>query len=166
MTQFTIDVADTFSFKRAGQIFTVDSTTMPAAIIADIVYHGFTQKIGDAAAGKDGDEAYDAMVKVYESLQKGNWGRERGVTTGPAWLPYAIAIVRKLLGADNKAAYDAIPSDDQKARVAFLTGLFDGLTDDQRAGIQLQAETAYDAAQAEKAREKAMLRNLGANIGL
>jgi hypothetical protein len=89
------------------------------------------------------------------------WGRERSASAGPAWMGYALAIVRSKLGEANKKAYGDIPSDDQKARNAFLRGLYDGLSDTVRGAI--------DAAAQEQLRidneKKQVAKTLG-NIGL
>lgn len=158
MYTITIGLENEIEFKRAGVVFRVDTSTIPAEMLTELVYHGLTQKIGDAAAGvkDDADAALAKMNAVYESLQSGQWGRERSVSTGPAWLPYALAIIRGKLGEANKAAYTAIPSDDQKARTAFLQGLFDGLTDEQRGAVQTVAEDALAADRAKKAAARAI----------
>jgi hypothetical protein len=38
-----------------------------------LAMYGISQKLGDAAAGKDGQEAVDAINKVAEGLIKGDW---------------------------------------------------------------------------------------------
>jgi hypothetical protein len=163
MFTITLGLHPEVSFKRADVNFTVDVESLPAEILADLIYHGLTQKIGDAAAGvkDDPDTAKEKMRAVYAALQNGVWGRERSASAGPAWMGYALAIVRSKLGEANKKAYGDIPSDDQKARNAFLRGLYDGLSDTVRGAI--------DAAAQEQLRidneKKQVAKTLG-NIGL
>ena len=42
-------------------------------IKAKLGMFGLSQKLGDAAAGKDGEDARDAIVKVAEGLIAGDW---------------------------------------------------------------------------------------------
>lgn len=159
----TLELHPEISFKRADVNFTVDVQSIPEDMLAELIYHGLTQKIGDAAAGvkDDADKAREKMGAVYAALQSGMWGRERSASAGPAWMGYALAIVRSKLGEANKKAYGDIPSDDQKARNAFLRGLYDGLSDTVRGAI--------DAAAQEQLRidneKKQVAKGLG-NIGL
>jgi len=52
---------------------TLDFATLPEGIQALLGPYGMSQKIGDAAAGKKGQESVDAMNKVWEGLLAGNW---------------------------------------------------------------------------------------------
>jgi hypothetical protein len=52
---------------------TFDAGSLPAAIQANLMPYGLSQKLGDAAAGKEGQEAVDAINKVWEGLSKGDW---------------------------------------------------------------------------------------------
>ena len=75
--QITITLPDSVRFIRAGFEMAYDMTVLPAHILAELVEHGLTQKVGDAAAGKDGDEARAKMDMVYKSLCDGEWGVRR-----------------------------------------------------------------------------------------
>jgi hypothetical protein len=46
---------------------------LPAAIQANLGPYGLSQKLGDAAAGKEGQEAVDSINKIFEGLMKGDW---------------------------------------------------------------------------------------------
>ena len=50
-----------------------DAGSLPAAIQANLMPYGLSQKLGDAAAGREGQEAVDAINKVWEGLAKGDW---------------------------------------------------------------------------------------------
>jgi hypothetical protein len=50
-----------------------DFATLPEGIQALLGPFGMSQKLGDAAAGKKGEEAVNAINKVWEGLQAGNW---------------------------------------------------------------------------------------------
>ena len=45
----------------------------PKEVQANFAKHGMAQKLGDAAAGKNGQEAVDSIMKVHEGLMSGNW---------------------------------------------------------------------------------------------
>jgi hypothetical protein len=161
MFTISLELHEEISFTRAGVNFTVDVTTLSKDMLGELIYHGLTQKIGDAGVKDDAEKAREKMNGVYAALQNGVWGRERSATAGPVWMGYALAIVRSKLGEANKKAYSEIPSDDQKARNAFLRGLYDGLSEAVRGAI--------DAAAQEQLRidneKKQVAKTLG-NIGL
>lgn len=52
---------------------TVDFAKLPDNIKANLGPYGLSQKLGDAAAGKEGQEAVDSIIKVKEGLEKGDW---------------------------------------------------------------------------------------------
>lgn len=52
---------------------TCDFAELPGAIQALLGPFGMSQKLGDAAAGKKGQDAVDAIAKVWEGLMAGNW---------------------------------------------------------------------------------------------
>ena len=82
MPIFTIELPAEISFTRAGHTVRVDTAALPDSIVAKLVAHGLAQKIGDAAAGKQGKDALATMDAVQQMLQGGDWGRERGTGTG------------------------------------------------------------------------------------
>lgn len=56
-----------------GTVLKYDAAKLPQAIQTNLIYHGLSQKLGDAAAGKEGQEAIDSIKKVYDGLAKGDW---------------------------------------------------------------------------------------------
>lgn len=50
-----------------------DTSTLPGAIQASLVPFGASHKLGDSAAGRTGVDAEEAITKVWEGLQKGEW---------------------------------------------------------------------------------------------
>lgn len=52
---------------------TFDFKDLPEAIQALLGPYGMSQKLGDAAAGKKGEEAVNAIGKVWNGLIEGNW---------------------------------------------------------------------------------------------
>ncbi len=50
-----------------------DFATLPPDIRLKFGPFGLSHRIGDAAAGKKGKEAVDAMDKVWKGLTEGNW---------------------------------------------------------------------------------------------
>lgn len=52
---------------------TFDVSTLPEEIQAALVPFGAGHKLGDAAAGRTGKEAEEAIEKVWEGLVKGDW---------------------------------------------------------------------------------------------
>lgn len=63
----------TITESATGSVLTFDAGTLPAEIQAKLMPYGLSQKLGDAAAGKSGQEAVDAITKVFEGLAKGDW---------------------------------------------------------------------------------------------
>lgn len=52
---------------------TFDVSKLPAGIQANLAPYGLSQKLGDAAAGKEGKDAVDSIQKVWDGLLKGDW---------------------------------------------------------------------------------------------
>jgi hypothetical protein len=50
-----------------------DISKLNADIKAHLSMHGLSQKLGDAAAGKEGDKAVESINIVWEGLVKGDW---------------------------------------------------------------------------------------------
>jgi hypothetical protein len=56
-----------------GKVMKFDFKAYPPAIQANLGPFGMGSKLGDAAAGKEGQDAVDAIMKVHEGLMKGDW---------------------------------------------------------------------------------------------
>ena len=57
----------------SGQEREYDFSQLPPEIQEKLGPFGLSHKIGDAAAGKSGEDAVAAMDKVWEGLMAGNW---------------------------------------------------------------------------------------------
>jgi hypothetical protein len=86
-----------------GTVLKFDAGTLPAAIQANLMPYGLSQKIGDAAAGREGQEAVDAMKKVWDGLSKGDWSTR---------VPAAEKITKKSIVEKVEAMTD--PAEKQK----------------------------------------------------
>ena len=56
-----------------GAKLVFDADKLPAGIKANLMPYGLSQKLGDAAAGRSGQDAVDAINKVWDGLSKGDW---------------------------------------------------------------------------------------------
>lgn len=56
-----------------GEVLVYDFADLPDGIKANLGPYGLSQKLGDAAAGKEGQAAVDSIKKVAEGLLKGDW---------------------------------------------------------------------------------------------
>jgi hypothetical protein len=54
-------------------VIKVDFAKLPENIKANLGPYGLSQKLGDAAAGKEGQEAVDSIMRIKEGLEKGDW---------------------------------------------------------------------------------------------
>ena len=52
---------------------TYNADDLPEAIQDSLMPYGLSQKLGDAAAGKKGEEAVESINKVWDGLVAGNW---------------------------------------------------------------------------------------------
>lgn len=50
-----------------------DPATLPKEVREKLLPFGLSHKLGDAAAGKDGADAEEAILKVWEGLKSGDW---------------------------------------------------------------------------------------------
>lgn len=116
MAKIMIELGDVVYFTRAGIDYTMPTTGLTSEIVARLVVHGITQKVGDAAAGKSGAEARAAMDGVAEALIAGDWGKSRGGDGVSEFVRVARQIVRNAM----KAKYGA-----KSPEWAAFTGLSD-----------------------------------------
>lgn len=145
---------DTFTFRRAGHVIEVNPANLNASIIAQLVMHGVTQKVGDAAAGKHGADAADAMQATLATLEAGNWGRARKAGDAEAVI---MRFIRKVIAAnlspENVALLKECDSADE--REEFLNGLWEGIeSDETREKIESRAQSILDGHRAEQERRK------------
>lgn len=59
--------------RESGTVLKYDSAELSDVIKGNLALHGLSQKLGDAAAGRSGQDAVDAIGKVWEGLKAGNW---------------------------------------------------------------------------------------------
>lgn len=124
--KITINLPDTFTFtKRNGASIDIDPAKLDDSVLADLFTYGLRQKVFDGASGEPTSEGSEtAMQSVRDKLYSGDWSaRGEAASTDPLDR-YRIAIVREIMAKPNnakiKAAYDAIPSDEQAKRREFL----------------------------------------------
>lgn len=58
---------------KTGEVMKFDFGKLPKAIQESFGPFGMSHKLGDAAAGKKGQDAVDSINKVWEGLMAGNW---------------------------------------------------------------------------------------------
>lgn len=63
----------TITESETGSTITYDFAALPTGIQSLLGPFGMASKLGDAAAGKKGQEAIDAINKVWDGLVSGNW---------------------------------------------------------------------------------------------
>lgn len=120
------------TINRAGVSIEIDIDAISPDIIAKLIRHGMTQKIGDAAAGakKIADEtgvsvetvAESLMGKVRDALLAGDWGASRessGVSVETTvWRMVARGAMKESLGAKSpKWAEFTGKSDSEQAEI-------------------------------------------------
>lgn len=81
----------TFEF-TSGQTIKIGIGELSDDVRRRATLHGLAQKIGDAAAGKKDDEAFEACMVVYQRLVTGEWkvAAERGEGARPLMVIQAI----------------------------------------------------------------------------
>lgn len=84
-----------------GKILKFDFKALPPAIQANLGPFGMGSKLGDAAAGKEGQEAVDSIQKVWDGLVKGDWS-----VRAPA--------AAKVSTSDVMARFNAMPEGPEK----------------------------------------------------
>ena len=94
-----------------GKVLKFDLTKLSDTVQNFLIKHGASQKIGDAAAGREGEEAIEAMGKVWDALLKGD------VTVR---LPAAEKITKKSLVDKVSAMPDGKEKEQAKALLAKL----------------------------------------------
>lgn len=93
-----------------GSEMLFDFDSLPAEIQKKLGPFGLGHKLGDAAAGKEGQEAEDAINKVFNGLKEGDWS-----VRAPAGPRVSIKSLADKVGALDPAS--------QEAAKALLTSL-------------------------------------------
>ncbi len=126
MTTLKITLPASIEFaKRNGATVTVDPSKLHESILADLFTYGLRQKVFDSASGNpEKAESTTAMTQCIEKLNSGDWTIRNAAAASDPLDSYRIQVVRKLMASGNsdkvRAAYEAIPSDEQAARRAFI----------------------------------------------
>lgn len=164
MPKFTFTIeGDSFAFMRSKVNFTVDLTKVNNDVARELFLHGIVQKVGDAAAGKEGVDASAAMAKVADALYAGEWS-SRGAGE-PDWVSHARAIIREKIKAKNDKqwkTFKLIKEADRRA--AYLDGVFAKLDDDLKTKIEAAANKRLAEIEAAKARAKAIASDIDINL--
>jgi hypothetical protein len=139
----------THTFTRAGYDMTIDAGALAPDIVTELVYHGLTQKIGDAAAGKKGGEAKAAMQKVIDALLAGDWGVRRtgGGKAGATPLEKAAKAIAELdfmaVSADKRnAAVAKVMADKGMEKAAARAAIIAAMAQDERRIARAEASLA------------------------
>jgi hypothetical protein len=96
----------TISEKETGATLTFDFSTLSADIQNKLGVYGLSQKLGDAAAGKSGQDAIDAITKVHEGLASGDWSVR--APAAPKVTKKDIAEKVSSMSAEEQAAANAL----------------------------------------------------------
>ena len=85
VTGFTIE------FKDSGNVIERQLSAYGANLLSHAAAHGFLQRLGDAAAGKQGEEAEEAVMGLLECLDADAWyvTREKGEAR-PSFIAQAV----------------------------------------------------------------------------
>ena len=84
-----------------GEIVTVTLDAIGKNVRKACAWHGLSQKLGDAYAGKSGDEALENVQAVLERLQADDWVKARE-SAGPRISQLVEAVVAVLTKAGKK----------------------------------------------------------------
>lgn len=89
----------TIKFLGSGNTLTFKLDDLKPEIVIQAALHGLNQKLGDAAAGKQGDEAEEAVNSVMEQIVAGNWRAtaERGEAR-PSFVAEAVFELKTKMG--------------------------------------------------------------------
>ncbi len=169
--KLTIEMDNVVEFTRAGVTMEVDVSTLPKGIVANLITHGLTQKVGDAAAGAVGkaagddwdkmnaDErkawkadnekaiakvAADDMNAVLKQLAEGNWGVQRTGATLSELDKEILKVVREQIKGHDK--YKALEAE---GRTGLVRQVVDEMADKQREAVTAFAQSRIDERKAQ-----------------
>lgn len=93
----------TIKFLTSGNELVVDMNTLKPEIVRQAALHGLLQKLGDAAAGSQGEEAEEAVNSVAEQIIAGQWNatREKG-EQAPSVIALAVYRFKERMGKLNE----------------------------------------------------------------
>jgi hypothetical protein len=82
---------------------TFDTANLPKKIQDMLIPFGAGHKLGDSAAGRSGVDAEDAIVKVWEGLEKGEWSVRQPAETKVSIATMKIALANMTVEDATKA---------------------------------------------------------------
>jgi hypothetical protein len=86
-------------FLASGNVLTGSLDSLKPEIVTQAALHGINQKLGDAAAGKQGDEAEEAVMSVWEQIVGGNWNAKAEPGEGrPSFVAEAVFELKQEAG--------------------------------------------------------------------
>lgn len=96
-------------FLASGNEIRVSLSQLKPEIVVQAALHGLLQKMGDAAAGSQGEEAEDAVNSVAEQILAGQWNatREKG-EQAPSVIAMAVFRFKERLGKLNGETLEVI----------------------------------------------------------
>lgn len=156
-TKITIEFDATLGEASVNDVvYQVDLTKVPNASLVRIFRYGLQRIVNDRCGGADKTDEKKAEIAtgMIEAILSGEIAQRRASTGEPAINAYIRRIVRTVLGEKSKAAYAAIPSDDQTARGEYLMAAYDKAPADVAAKILAAAEEAMAKHAAEIVRAK------------
>lgn len=129
-----------FTFSN-GEVLSVDISSIPDEVIAHLICHGISQKVGDSYTGqKDAAEAHATASALVERLQGGEWTAARQSSGGGA------GRVTQLAEALARACGKTVPE---------CVAVLDGMDDDQKKQLRqhdaIKAQLAIIKAEAAQA---------------
>jgi len=132
-----------------GKTIAVDVTKFPTNIQTAFMWHGMSQKLGDAYAGSPDESISDKIEKfetLLERLMDGEWTKGREGASGPRTSLIFEAVVNVLTAKGDE------PDDDRKAEIR--EKLKDNDTR-KRTLANAAYKAEYDKLQADRAAERA-----------
>lgn len=108
MSTIIVEMPATLTYRapKNGPVYTVDMSQWSEEERERLVYtlalHGYTQKIGDSAAGADSDaEAHESRERVRANLQNAVWAERGGARLDPVLSEMrGLAVQFKLMKSD------------------------------------------------------------------
>lgn len=77
-----------------GQNKTFDPSELPSEIVKCLAFHGLSQKLGDAGAGKSTEEFLERVDTIWESLKENRWVEKAEGAIRTSLLAEAISEVK------------------------------------------------------------------------
>lgn len=176
----TIALPESYVVTSRDRNVSVDVSKLSADIIAKLVAHGVTQKVGDAAANakalSGGDEskapdiAESLMTTVARNLEAGKWGKTRNAFAAVSSLDkmmrsIALSKIMAKIG-DDDAKLKAWRGRTLADRNDYLDSIIDNLSEEKHAVWTAEAEVMVAEAEAAAARKAKLADDVEVEIDL